>query len=103
MTGEKGVVLIEFADDEDGPIYLSRSNDAADSLAARSAKALEGAMGTITAVAEKVQATFADLPGRPDQAEIEFALTFKGEAGALIAKTSAEAGLKVKLTWKKAG
>lgn len=102
MTSEKGVVLIEFADDEDGVVNLSKSDDA-DSLAARSAKALEGAMGTISAVAEKVQATFADLPGRPDQAEIEFALTFKGEAGALIAKTSAEAGLKVKLTWKKAG
>jgi hypothetical protein len=102
MMNEKGVVLIEFADDEDGPVYLSK-NDKVEGLAARSAEALEGAMGTITAVAEKVQATFADLPGRPDQAEIEFALTFKGEAGALIAKTSAEAGLKVKLTWKKAG
>jgi hypothetical protein len=102
MTNEKGVVLIEFADDDDGVSYLSKSDDA-DNLAARSVKALESAMGTISAVAEKVQATFADLPGRPDQAEVEFSLTFKGEAGALIAKTSAEAGLKVKLTWKKAG
>jgi hypothetical protein len=102
MMNEKGLVLIEFTDDEDGPVYLSK-NDKVEGLAARSAEALEGAMGTISAVAEKVQATFADLPGRPDQAEIEFALTFKGEAGALIAKTSAEAGLKVKLTWKKAG
>lgn len=102
MMNEKGVVLIEFADDEDGAVYLSKS-DKAEDLAARSVRALESAMGTITAVAEKVQATFADLPGRPDQAEIEFALTFKGEVGALIAKTSAEAGLKVKLTWKKAG
>lgn len=102
MTGETGVVLIEFADDEDGVVNLSKSDDA-DGLAARSAKALNDAMGAIAAVAEKVQAAFADLPGRPDQAEIEFALTFKGEAGALIAKTSAEAGLKVKLTWKKAG
>ncbi|MEU1882756.1 CU044_2847 family protein [Streptosporangium sp. NPDC001559] len=36
---------------------------------------------------------------RPDQIEIEFGVKLNAEAGALIAKTSTEGQLTVKLTW----
>lgn len=96
---EKGVVLIEFADS--GGFTKLTSSSGGDPVA-RSKKAVTQAMETISLLADEVKDTFGKLAAPPDQAEVEFSLTFKGEAGALIAKTSAEGALKVKLTWKKA-
>lgn len=100
MTNEKGVVLIEFAD---GSGYEKLTGGRGGDPVERSQKAVSRAMETISLLADQVKDTFVKLAAAPDQAEVEFSLTFKGEAGALIAKTTAEGALKVKLTWKKAG
>jgi predicted peroxiredoxin len=36
---------------------------------------------------------------RPDKMEVEFAINFHGELGAILAKSSADAQLKVTMTW----
>jgi len=68
-------------------------------VARRSTEALESAMSTIRGMAEKVCATVADLPRRPESLEVEFGLVFDAEAGALIARTGVEAALTVRLSW----
>ena len=61
------------------------------------AQRLEQALQTVRPTAERVLAAV-DLA--PDQKEIEFGIKLNAEAGALIAKTSAEAHFTVKLTWR---
>ncbi|RKZ93494.1 MAG: hypothetical protein DRR19_00960 [Candidatus Parabeggiatoa sp. nov. 1] len=47
----------------------------------------------VTGVKELNEAT------RPDKMEVEFAINFHGELGAILAKSSADAQLKVTMTW----
>lgn len=67
----------------------------------QSQKALNLAMGTIRAMAYRVAKTVNALEdkARPDEAEIEFGITLDAESGALLAKASAGAQIKVKLKW----
>jgi len=58
---------------------------------------LEQALATVRPTAERVLAAVRELA--PDQKEIEFGIKLNVEAGALIAKTAAEAHFTVKLTW----
>ena len=92
------VLWIEFAG-ETGDVELLGAG-CLEELGERSAKAAEQAMAMIKDMAGKTVATLDGLPVKPDQSEIEFGVVFRGEANALIAKTAAEASIKVKLTWK---
>lgn len=51
------------------------------------------------AVIGKLNSTTKDL--KPDEIEIKVGLKFSAEAGAFIAKTSAEGNLEVTIKWKK--
>ena len=68
-------------------------------LAAKSAEALDHAMGTIRQMAQRVASTITTLPERPAHAEVEFGLKIDAQGQALVAKAGAEANIKVKLTW----
>jgi hypothetical protein len=71
-------------------------------IAKRSTDALDSAMTTIRAMAEKVCIAIAEIPQKPDGVEIEFGLVFDAEVGALIAKTGVETALTVRLSWSPA-
>lgn len=88
-----GVAFIEVADDAPGVQRASRGERGF--VEAR--QKLEDALATVRPTAERVLAAVRDLA--PDQKEIEFGIKLNVEAGAVIAKTAAEAHFTVKLTW----
>jgi Trypsin-co-occurring domain 1 len=60
----------------------------------------EAAIGRIKVIANAVAKTMYDIATTPETAEVELALKFSGKAGIILAESSAEAQLKVKLVWK---
>ncbi|MGI5167470.1 CU044_2847 family protein [Spirillospora sp. CA-253888] len=92
---EDGPVVVEVADHYPGYESVSRFDDLMDEAKVR----FEDAMRTVRTAS---QATLRGLAGgvdRPDQIELEFSLKLNAAAGAVIAKTSVEGQMKVKLTW----
>ncbi|MEU3030956.1 CU044_2847 family protein [Streptomyces incarnatus] len=65
----------------------------------RAARTFEGALDGVRAAAEAALRVFRDGALRPDAVEIEFGVKMSAEAGAIIAKGSAEGQLVVKLHW----
>ncbi|MFH8340692.1 CU044_2847 family protein [Streptomyces sp. AM6-12] len=65
----------------------------------RAAQTFEGALDGVRAAAEAALRVFRDGSLRPDSVEIEFGVKMSAEAGAIIAKGSAEGQLVVKLHW----
>jgi Trypsin-co-occurring domain 1 len=61
----------------------------------------EDALENVRNAAVSALAKFRDEVLDPDQVEIEFGVRFNAEAGAVIAKTSAEGHLVVKLAWSR--
>ncbi len=64
-------------------------------------RAINIAMGNIRSMARRVAQTMDQLEDkvRPDEAEVEFGINLDAEAGALLAKASSGAQLKVTLKW----
>ena len=89
-----GEVFVEVGDDTPGLERATRDSRGFVDAAQR----LEQALQTVRPTAERVLAAVKDLA--PDQKEIELGIKLNAEAGALIAKTSAEAHFTVKLTWR---
>ncbi|MFF8995719.1 CU044_2847 family protein [Streptomyces sp. NPDC014983] len=65
----------------------------------QAARTFEGALDGVRAAAEAALRVFRDGSLRPDSVEIEFGVKMSAEAGAIIAKGSAEGQLVVKLSW----
>lgn len=63
-------------------------------------KSLGEALSVIRPVAEAALSACGDLAAIPDTVEIEFGLKFDVRIGAMIAHTSADGSLRVKLVWK---
>lgn len=63
-------------------------------------KSLGEALSVIRPVAEAALSACGDLAAVPDTVEIEFGLKFDVRIGAMIAHTSADGSLRVKLVWK---
>ena len=93
-------ILIEWPH-APGGIQRAARGDRAEMMKQQSQKALNLAMGTIRAMAYRVAKTVNALEdkARPDEAEVEFGITLDAESGALLAKASAGAQIKVKLKW----
>lgn len=93
-------ILIEWPH-APGDIQRAARGDRAELMKQQSQKALNLAMGTIRAMAYRVAKTVNALEdkARPDEAEVEFGITLDAESGALLAKASAGAQIKVKLKW----
>ncbi|MET8561980.1 CU044_2847 family protein [Streptomyces flaveolus] len=66
---------------------------------AQAARTFEGALDGVRAAAASALRVFRDGSLRPDAVEIEFGVRLSAEAGAVIAKGSAEGHLVVKLSW----
>lgn len=97
---EEFVILIEWPGQQAGVVKASRGERLL-VMQEQSQKALNLAMGTIRAMAYRVAETIGQLEdkARPDAAEVEFGINLDAEAGALLAKASTGAQIKVKLKW----
>ena len=58
-------------------------------------------MQTIHEVGQRFVDVVKTIPGPPSDVELNFAINFDMEAGAIVAKTTVGASLNVKLTWKR--
>lgn len=94
---DEPTIIVEFPP---SPGMRSVSLTPAD-IAQKSAQALDTAMLTIRQMAQKTMATIDTLANKPSEVELEFGIKLNTEAGAIIAKTSGEASLKVKLLWER--
>lgn len=62
---------------------------------------LESSVETVSRVANAMANKVQGMVRKPDEFSLEIGLAFKGEAGVVIAKTSAEGHLKVSMKWVK--
>jgi hypothetical protein len=97
---EEFIILIEWPGAQAGVVKASRS-ERLKVMHEQSQKALTLAMATIRAMAYRVSQTINKIEDqvRPDEAEVEFGITLDAEAGAMLAKASTGAQIKVKLKW----
>ncbi|MGW2396355.1 CU044_2847 family protein [Kitasatospora sp. NPDC001664] len=65
----------------------------------RAGETFEQALAGVRSAAESALAVFRGGSLAPDEVELEFGVKLTAEAGALIAKTAAEAHLTVRLSW----
>jgi len=97
---EEFTILVEWADGDDDYELLA-GGDIPDQLKEKSEKALALAMKTVKSMAKRVTRTMSEIDSkaRPDEAEISFGINLRASAGALLAKTGANAQLNVTLKW----
>jgi hypothetical protein len=94
-TGDGAVIMVEAAEEQSGSRLVSRRPDGT----VQAARTFESALDGVRAAAESALRIFRDGTLRPDGVEIEFGVKMSAEAGAIIAKGTAEGHLVVKLTW----
>lgn len=67
----------------------------------KSAEQIDEAVEVAKRVAGRAAQQFGTMDHRPDEVQFKLGLKFTAEAGALIAKTSAEGNIEITLTWKR--
>ncbi|MGI5454544.1 CU044_2847 family protein [Streptomyces sp. CA-249302] len=92
--GDGSVVAVEGADEGPGSRLVRRGDGTV-----QAAHTFEGALDGVRAAAEAALRVFRDGSLKPDGVEIEFGVKMSAEAGAFIAKGTAEGHLVVKLSW----
>ncbi|MBL1080892.1 hypothetical protein JK359_02705 [Streptomyces actinomycinicus] len=93
-TEDGALVVVEDVPTRSGARLVSRADGPA-----QATRTFEGALDGVRAAAEAALRVFRDGSLRPDAVEIEFGVRMSAEAGAIIAKGSAEGHLVVKLSW----
>lgn len=93
QVGDNSSVLVEVEEDTYGVESVSRLSDGVLQVGQR----LEVALGSVRDAAQATLNTLKTLS--PDTLEVEFGIKLAGEAGAMIAKTSAEGHFTVRLSW----
>jgi hypothetical protein len=97
QVGDGSSVLVEVDEDTYGVEAVSRTSDGVVEAGQR----LESALASVREAAQATLDTLTKLS--PKTVEVEFGIKLAGEAGALIAKTSAEGHFPVKLSWSPSG
>jgi hypothetical protein len=97
IESDEEIILVEF--EESG--LQTVSNDPQE-LLAKSQMAIARSMSTVRNMAKRAVRTIQSIPvsERPSRVEFQFGIKMNGEAGAMIAKVSAEAALNVTMTWE---
>jgi hypothetical protein len=100
LTADGAVVRVEGAATGSGaaPYGMQPVGRGGDAVV-RAAETFEQALDGVRAAAEAALTTLRGGGLQPDEVEIEFGVKLSAEAGALIARTAADAHLTVKLTW----
>ncbi|WP_079023031.1 CU044_2847 family protein [Streptomyces odonnellii] len=94
-TDSGATVLVEVARDAPGARPVGRGGNSL----AQAGRTFDEALQGIRTAAESALAVFRGGSLRPDGVELEFGVKLVAEAGAVIAKTSAEGHMTVKLSW----
>jgi Trypsin-co-occurring domain 1 len=92
-VGEGSSVLVEVDEDTYGVEAVSRTSEGVLEAGQR----LESALGSVRDAAQAALDAMSMLS--PETVEVEFGIKLAGEAGALIAKASAEGHFTVRLSW----
>ncbi len=95
-TDSGASVVVAVDEQSSGARRVSRGDDAL----LRAGQTFDEALEGIHAAAESALRVFRDGRLKPDAVEIEFGVKLTAEAGAIIAKSSLEGHLVVKLNWK---
>lgn len=92
-----GTVLVESQETLTGSVVrgagLARMTEKVD-------QSLPAALTVIRSVAEAATAACSGIAPRPDMVEVEFALKFAAELGVVVAKSTGEGSLRIKVLWK---
>jgi hypothetical protein len=89
---EAGDAVVVEAEDGDGRVLAGRGGD-------DDAETLESRLDGLRRVLATAACSLSDLPRPPDKLTIEVGAKFVAGAGVVIAKTSAEASIKVVAEW----
>ncbi|MFD7324921.1 CU044_2847 family protein [Streptomyces sp. NPDC059875] len=96
FTTESGAqVMVEADGHQPGAQLVSRGGNSL----IQAGRTLDEALQGIRSAAESALTVFREGPLQPDGVELEFGVKLTAEAGAVIAKTSVEGHLTVKLSW----
>jgi hypothetical protein len=79
--------------------YRRVARDKGSELAKTATQSLQSALEAIKPAANEVATTLISLAQKPSRVEVEFGLKLSAEVGAIIASTSAEGHIGVKLIW----
>jgi hypothetical protein len=90
-----GMVFVEVEDDEPGIERAARVDD----VVVKARVNLESALDQVRVFASIALGRLRALAEQPQQIEVEFGIRLNAEAGAVIARTQAEAHMQVTLTW----
>jgi hydroxypyruvate isomerase len=96
-TEDGDLVPFELDEEYDGPVRAGRRWDAA---VDRAEETLEAGIERARKVARSVAAKIGDMPSpRPDRVAVEIGLKVSSSAALAIAKSSAEAHVKITVEW----
>jgi Trypsin-co-occurring domain 1 len=93
-----GTVLVDVAPASGGPVRRGLSPEG---LASRADQTLEAAFARVKPAAAALVEGLRSVADGPDQIEVTFGIRLSGEAGAMVAKTAAEANFSVALRWSR--
>ena len=97
FTVPNGTVVVESQEDVTGTIVRGAGLS---QLTEKVGKSLVDTLSVIRPVAEAALSACGDLAALPDTVEVEFGLKFDGRIGAVIAHSSADGSMRIKLVWK---
>ncbi len=95
-----GFLVVEAGPAENSANKVMRGSPAAATIATAS-DTFESALEKVRDAAESLLHELRQLAQPPDEVAVEFGVKMNAEAGAIIARASAEANFKINLTWKK--
>ena len=95
---DDGGIVVEVDEDDPGYQLISRKPG---ELVAEAGRKFEDALAGLKDAAASALKTFRDSELQPDEVEIEFGVKLNASVGAVIAKSTIEGHLVVRLTWNK--
>lgn len=93
-----GLITIEI---ESGNKNITRGSKLDTNQSEKMLPKFEAAISTVQKIGNLVVNQIDKLISKPDSVTVKVGLKFTAEAGAIIAKTSAEGNLELSMTWKK--
>jgi hypothetical protein len=98
---ESGSSFVAEVDDPIQGAKTMRGGSPIEGLVETTNKTFEVAVDTVKHAAETVVDRFRSLSRPPEELTLELGIKLSAEAGAVIAKTSTDANIKVTMSWKR--
>lgn len=98
---EGGSILVEVEVSESEGQIIKAGTRRIEDLPLVAARSFESALDSIKPIASAIIAKLNGIKNPPDEIAVEFGLSMKADANAVLTKVGADANLKVNLKWKK--